>query len=389
MTMTSQRFSLDRRTLLAGAGAALLGHMTARAATPPFWQPIVPADARFAADLTARLEKLIADKRASNLHGVLVVRGGRLVLERYFSGDDQVWGRPLGVVRFGPNVLHDLRSVSKSIVGLLYGIALANEKVPPPDVLLYRSFPEYADLFEADPRRRLLTVAHVLTMTLGTAWNENVPYSSPANSETAMEMSKDRYRYVLEQPVVGPPGKRFIYNGGATALLARLIAKGTSGPLHDYARAALFDPLGLAPTKWIRSQETWLGGGNGEPAAASGLRMTPRDLARIGQLVLDKGVAAGRPLVPAQWLADCFTPRVSVDEYRRYGYQWYMGDFEFGPQEAPRLEHWVGAYGNGGQRLYVMPELDLVVAITAGNYNASDQWVPPTRVMREVVLASV
>ena len=133
--------------------------------------------------------------------------------------------------------------------------------------------------------------------------------------------------------------------------------------------------MGLGRTEWVTSKETWVarqfGGGDGEPIAASGLRMTPRDLARIGQLVLDHGTVDGRQVVPADWLAECFAPRVSVNELQRYGYQWYLGDMEFRAGGTVRLEHWVGAAGNGGQRLYVLPELDLVVVVTAGNYSDS------------------
>jgi CubicO group peptidase (beta-lactamase class C family) len=147
-----------------------------------------------------------------------------------------------------------------------------------------------------------------------------------------MEMAKDRYRFILDRPVIGPPTKRWLYSGGATALVGRIIAKGTSQSLPDYARTALFDPLALGRTEWVNNKDTWVaarhGPGDGEPVAASGLRMTPRDLARVGQLVLDSGAAGGQQVLPAQWLTECLTPRVSVDEQRRYGYQWYIGDFD-------------------------------------------------------------
>jgi CubicO group peptidase (beta-lactamase class C family) len=117
--------------------------------------------------------------------------------------------------------------------------------------------------------------------------------------------------------------------------------------------------------------------------------MTPRDLARIGQLVIDDGRVGGHQVVPAKWLAECFVPRVSVSELQRYGYQWYLGDMEFRAADEVHLEHWVGAAGNGGQRLYVMPDLDLIIVITAGNYSAPDQWMPPIRVVREAVLPSL
>jgi CubicO group peptidase (beta-lactamase class C family) len=324
----------------------------------------------------------------------LVARGGRIVLERYFEGDDNNWGQSLGVVHFGPDTLHNLYSVTKSIVALVYGIALAEGKVPPPNSPLYAQFPEYEDLVAADERRKQQTVSHALSMSLGAQWNEiGLPYDSPANDEVGMEMAKDRYRFVLDRPVTGAPGRRWQYSGGATALLGRLIARGTGRSLPDYARTALFEPIGLGRTEWVTSRDSWVfrqtGRGDGEPIAASGLRMTPRDLARVGQLVIDNGMADGRQVVPAQWLAECFTPRVSVNELQRYGYQWYLGDMEFLSAGKVRLEHWVGCAGNGGQRLYVMPELDLVIVVTAGNYSAPEQWLPPIRIVREVVLPSV
>ena len=107
------------------------------------WASISPSEAGFTSDLDALLDKAIAEKRVWNLHGVVVVRQGRLVLERYFEGDDNARGTPLGGVVFNADTLHDLRSVSKSIVGLLYGIALADGKVPPPEAPLLASLPEY------------------------------------------------------------------------------------------------------------------------------------------------------------------------------------------------------------------------------------------------------
>jgi CubicO group peptidase (beta-lactamase class C family) len=343
-------------------------------------QPIPPAEAGFAPDMEARLDKLIADRRAWNLHGLVIVRSGRLVLERYFAGQDWAVTRNLGHVAFGPNTLHDLRSVTKSIVGLLYGIALEQGKVPPPQAPLFASFPAYADLAQG---RERLTIHHALSMTMGTDWDESsIPYTDPRNSEIAMEMAPDRYRYVLERRVVGEPGRRWTYCGGATALIGRIIADGTGKTLPDFAREALFDPLGLGPTEWNEGRDR-------VPSAASGLRMAPRDLARIGHLMIGGGVWQGRRIVPAAWFEKCVTPLVSCDELRRFGYHWYLGDFTVGTAPKTRLERWWGCFGNGGQRLFVLPELELAVAITAGNYSAHEQWVPPTRVMREVVLPSI
>jgi CubicO group peptidase (beta-lactamase class C family) len=181
------------------------------AASAAGWLSISPSEAGFESDLEALLDKAITEKRVWNLHGVVIVRKGRLVLERYFEGDDNLRGGPLGKIALKADTLHDLRSVSKSIVGLLYGIALADGKVPPPDAPLFASFAEYADL-AADPARNRWTIQNVLTMTMGTDWDElSVPYSDPTNSEIAMDMAPDRYRFVLGGPVVMEPGKRWIY----------------------------------------------------------------------------------------------------------------------------------------------------------------------------------
>lgn len=138
---------------------------------------ISPNEAGFTSDLEARFDEAIAEKRVWNLHGVVIVRKGSLVLERYFECDDDARGRPLGTIAFDADTLHDLRSVSKSVVGLLYGIALADGKVPPPDAPLLASFPEYTDL-AADPARNRWTTHDALTMTMGTDSDElSVPYS--------------------------------------------------------------------------------------------------------------------------------------------------------------------------------------------------------------------
>ena len=365
---------VSRRDMLIAMGAA----MGSTAAAPFAWSPITAGDAGFAADFGDRIDAAQRNGELRGLHGLLVARRGRLALERYYAGVDETWGRPLGQVAFGPDTLHDLRSVTKSLVGLLYGIALAHGKVPPPDAVLVDQFPEYPDL-AADPARRRLTVAHALTMTMGLEWNENLPYTSAANSEIAMERAPDRYRFVLERPVREAPGSRWGYNGGATALLGRIIARGLGAALPDHAETVLFGPLGIAQFEWIRGQD-------GAPSAASGLRLTPRDLLRVGQLIIQGGRWEGRPVVPPSWIEASFRSAVAIDGPVRYGLHWYLGEAPVATKSGRRLEPWVGAFGNGGQRLFVMPGLELAVVITAGNYNQPDQSQMPLRLWRDIVL---
>src|ERR1700719_3639797 len=180
------------------------------------WNTTGLAEAGFASDLDENFEIARQAGTLPNLHGVIASRGGRIFFERYLAGPD-AGSSPLGVIRFGPETLHDIRSVSKSVVGLLYGVTRAAGQVPAPEASLLAQFPEYPDL-SADPTKHDLTIQHALTMTLGTEWDElTLPYTDPRNGETAMNNAADRYRYVLERPVIEPPGERWIYNGGATA----------------------------------------------------------------------------------------------------------------------------------------------------------------------------
>jgi len=369
--------AFNRRHILLGTGALLMSPtaMPARAA-PNDWTTVAPAEAGFASDLPARLDATIAAGKLPNLHGVVIARGGKLVHERYVPGADIKWNKPLGMVAFGPDTLHDLRSVTKSVTCLIYGVALAQGKVPPPEAPLMAQFPEYPDL-GADPARQRITVGHALSMSMGTDWDEmSIPYTNPANSEIAMENAPDRYRFVLERPVVGEPGVRWTYCGGASALLGRLIAKGTGQSLPEFARTALFQPLGINDFEWIR-------GADGTPSSASGLRLTPRDLTRIGQMVLQNGQWNGHAVVPAAWIDAVSQERVRIDGPLRYGYQWYLGTLAGGGGR------WLGAMGNGGQRLFVIPGLDLLLVTTFGNYDQPDQWKPPLALLLETVLPAL
>jgi CubicO group peptidase (beta-lactamase class C family) len=223
-------------------------------------------------------------------------------------------------------------------------------------------------------------------MTMGMEWDETgIPYTDKRNSEIAMDLAPERYRFILGRNVVQAPGRYFTYSGGATALLAKIIRKGTGQSLHAFARETLFDPIGVGRTEWIVDDKD-------EEYAASGLRMTPRDLALIGQLMLNRGKWSGKEIVPASWIERSVATHTSVDTFRRFGYQWYFSYFEFGRQigwQPEKVEQNWMAMGNGGQRLFVLPGIDLAVAITAGNYDTEDQWIPPTRLMREAVLASI
>ena len=148
------------------------------------------------------------------------------------------------------------------------------------------------------------------------------------------------------------------YNGGATAIVGHLIAKGTGMPVDEYARQKLFEPLGFESFEWVKGRDD-------VPSVASGLRLNIHDLAKIGRLVLGDGVWQGKQVVPADWLKVSFTPHANLHSGLRYGLFWWLS-----PDGLP--PNWVAGFGNGGQRLTVSPVGELVVVVFAGNYNAPD-----------------
>ncbi len=338
------------------------------------WQTAEPEASGFdAAALCAALERVAGD--ASNIHGVVVERRGRLVAELYRRGKDKsIWSLFARETDFAPTVLHDLRSVSKSVVDLLVGIARQQGKVHvAASPLAY--YPSYADL--RSPERDAITVEHLLTMSSGLEWHESVTsYGTLANDETRLYWDWKPYRYVLSRPIAAKPGTQFNYNGGGTAVLADIVVRATETSLRDFARTALFEPLGIHEWEWVA--DPWL-----RPLAFAGLRMRPRDLARIGRMVLAHGEWQGRQVVPADWVAESLRPHMAAGDGLGYGYQWWTGTID---REGKKLA-WSAGFGNGGQRLFVVPELDLTVVITAGAYNDPQIQRAVTEIFRQILAA--
>jgi CubicO group peptidase (beta-lactamase class C family) len=325
------------------------------------------------------LDAFISQWPAANIHAVVVVRNGKLAMERYFSGEDQLWGRPTGRLEFSPTVKHDLRSISKSVTSLLVGIARGEGKFPALDSPAIDFFPEFASL--KTPDNAHITFADMLTMTSGLKWDESIPYTDPSNSERRLIDSKAPVRYVFEQPVVTRPGTAYNYNGGNTTVLGAAVGKATGRLLDDYARDKLFTPLDITDHEWVRLPffEPPM------PAAASGLRLRPRDTAKLGHLLLTDGQWNGRQVLPAGWAAQSIEPRINGDGIFFYGYQWWLGRSFLKGREIK----WTAGFGLGGQRLYVVPALDLVVMINAGHYVGPLQSIIPAGIFTKVVLPAI
>ncbi|VXC36869.1 serine hydrolase [Massilia sp. 9I] len=329
-------------------------------AAPAVWSAPMPAcdtasiaAAGFAPQALCRvLDASLSD--GANVHAILVMRHGALVVERYYAGKDRsIWSLFARTVQFDADTRHDLRSVSKSVTSLLWGIAQAEGRTPGLDTPVLDLYPELADLKTGG--RGAITLRQLFTMTSGLAWEEPIRYGM-GNDETGLYWRSSQARYLFDRPLAASNG--FNYNGGATAVLADILARRTGMPVTEYARHKLFAPLGITDWEW----QTDL---RGRPMAFAGLRMRPRDLLRIGQLVLQRGQWQGRQIVPAAWIDESLAPRVETGDGLQYGYQWWSGTVE----ALGGRHRWHAAVGNGGQRLFVVPALDLVVVITAGGYN--------------------
>jgi len=341
------------------------------------WKMAKPESACLQSEPLEALVKWLEGFDQANIHSIVVVRHGFLLFEHYRTGDDECWGVPLGKVAHGPESKHDLRSATKSVTSLLLGIALEHKLIDNIHEPVLNWFPEYSDLRTPDKER--ISLRHLLTMSAGLEWDEYVPYNDPKNSEVRMLMSSDQYRYTLEQPVVSPAGQVWNYNSGGSGLLGAVISKAVGQPLDDVAREFLFEPLGITDFAWTKAEK------NGIPEVG-GLRLRARDSAKLGQLVLAGGRWNGRQIVPQQWISESTAAHIGpADRLLFYGYQWWQGRSLLNGRDVP----WVAAIGNGGQRIIVVPELDLVLVIAAGLYaNPMQVWLP-LLILNRYVLGAV
>ncbi|MDH3733100.1 MAG: beta-lactamase family protein [Gemmatimonadota bacterium] len=311
-------------------------------APPPFapielsapWVEATPAQVGMnAAVVNAAVGAASAIPRFRSL---LVVKDGRLVVEEYFGGRTR-------------QSLHDVRSVTKSIVGTLAALAVEEGHISSLDDRIEDYLaPGVATL---DIEQGLITVRHLLTMTSGFQWDE----SGGIGDYGLWIRSDDHIETLLDRPIVNPPGSGFVYNSAAVHLLGVLIEEAVGETLGAFANRALFAPLGIDDVQWEPLTRGYVNGG-------SGIDLTARDLARFGQLYLQEGVSGTTRLLPESWVGSATSPQFgwrssygALDRYT-YGYLWWVSESE--------TERAYLAWGYGGQFVYVVPSLNLVVVAT-------------------------
>ncbi|HVO70164.1 MAG TPA: serine hydrolase [Aggregatilineaceae bacterium] len=285
-------------------------------------------------------------RHVPHIDGLLVVRHGYLVYERYGGSA-------------GPAKLHNVKSATKSVLSALIGIAIQTGDLAGVDEPLGYILPDAFGSI-SDRRKRAITVRDLLTMRSGLEWDEYGP------SDIQMTASPDWVRFVLERPLAHLPGTAFNYSTGDTQLLSAALQMLTSLTALAFADLYLFGPLGIL-------QRAWPADPQGITVGGAELALTPRDMAKFGYLYLNRGQWEGEVMVPAAWIEQSTQPNttfepVSEDDCAElgYGYLWWLR-----PQGP--FESFI-AVGFAGQFIYVIPALDLVVVMTGDIASAPDRF---------------
>ncbi len=319
-------------------------------------------DTVFISNLIDSIEKGIYP----NIHSLLILRNNKLVFERYFSGEDAIAGKgKVGLRHHQVDSVHDIRSITKSIIGLAILIAYDKGLIKSLDEPVFNYFPEFKQ-YKTDTKGAI-TIRHLLTMRHGLDWNEKISYSDTTNSEIQMNRSNDPIDYFLSKKTVNPPGTVFNYSGGCPQTLAAIIKKQSGLEIDEFVAQTLFKQLGISTFEWIK-------GKHGLPYGASGLRMRSRDLAKIGLLYLNEGKWNEDQLIPSKLINEAQQLQVNIEPDFGYGYQVWIPTDTIKGRPFTTTE----ASGNGGQIIAINKTFNTVIVITAGNYNRRDMtWVAP------------
>jgi CubicO group peptidase (beta-lactamase class C family) len=285
---------------------------------------------------SAALAELVDFGAANAMDSLLVVRHGRIVVDAYYAP-------------FRPGMRHLVNSVTKAVVGTLAGIAVQSGAIASIDEPVLESF-RWRTVAESDGVKRSLTIAHLLDMTSGLAWNEPLT-AAPPETMLEMEWSADWVGFILDRPMAHAPGTTFNYNSGDWHLVSAILTRKTGVDTLDYARRTLFGPLGITDASWRADPQ-------GIRVGGYGLSLQPRDMAKIGYLCLHHGEWAGQRILPAPWADRVFHASVDMGlgTTPRFHYAsgwWTLAD-----------RHAYLAVGFLRQLIIVLPDVDIVAVVT-------------------------
>ena len=330
-----------------------------------------PGDEGLSAGKLEALDAAVRGGAFGKVTSVVVLRHGRLVHEAYFDGD--------------ASTLRNTRSATKTVAGMLVGIAVAEKKLTLASSV-FGFFPERR-WANPDPRKAKVTVEDLLTMSSLLECDDSNSFSR--GNEERMYLIEDWTQFFLDLPIRGfpawttkpqdsPHGRSFSYCTAGVFTLGRVVERATKTKIPDYARARVFAPIGIGEAKWPFSPL-------GEAQTGGGLELSSRDLAKLGQLYANGGSWNGKRIVSPEWVAASIRAHAEVDDETEYGYLWWLKKFKSGDRTFSAFS----MSGNGGNRVAVFPEISLVAVVTTTNYNRRDAHAMTDKLLSDYVLGAV
>lgn len=307
----------------------------------------------------------VLDGTYKDVHSVLLYHHGRLVLEEYFYG-------------YSIQRQHQLRSATKSVVSALAGIAVdqgnltgANEPVLP-----RMNYTSYA---APDPRKSTITLGNLLSMSSGLDCNDHS--STSPGRETVIDETPDWVKATLDLPMINNPGSKGYYCSGGVAVVGRMTENAVHMALPDFAQANLFAPLGVSRSDWFWNYN--LTNANKE---YSQIHLRSRDMLKLGILFANNGSWQGHQIISPSWVKASLAEQSHVDN-TSYGYFWWRPWLNVQTPDGGQHVDMQAAQGNGGQKIYLLPQYDLVAVFTAGDYNSDG--APPNKIMAKIILPAL
>jgi len=237
----------------------------------------------------------------------------------------------------------------------------------------------YSPYANPDPRKTAMTLGNFLSMSSGLDCND---YSSDsAGRETVIDDTPDWVKATLDLPMINNPGTRGYYCSGGVAVVGRMTENAVHMSLPEFAQANLFGPLGMARTDW-----TWNYNLTNAHKEYSQIHLRPRDMLKLGMLFANGGKWHSRQIVSEAWVKASLSEQSQVDK-TSYDYFWWRPWLNVQTTDGPHRVDMIAAQGNGGQKIYLIPQYDLVAVFTAGDYNSDG--APPNKIMGKIILPAL